>query len=248
MGELAVSVRRAVKRFGAVTALDGVSVDVAAGECVALVGESGSGKSTLLRAMLALASIDSGAVLVGGRDVSATDPVRLRRGIGYVPQDGGLLPHWTVARNAALVPWLAGTAAPEAAASAALDLVGMPLATFGTRWPRELSGGQRQRVAFARALAARPSLLLLDEPFGALDAITRSDLQAMFATLRRQTGVTSLLVTHDLHEARRLADRVAVLCAGRVEQIAPPEVLVASPATSYVASLVARAGLTGGAS
>jgi osmoprotectant transport system ATP-binding protein len=234
-----------VKRFGGVTALDGVSLDVRAGECVALVGESGSGKSTLLRAFLALTAIDGGRVTVGGDDVAAADPVRLRRGIGYVPQDGGLLPHWTVARNAALVPWLAGAATPEAAASDALNLVGMPVATFGARWPRELSGGQRQRVAFARALAARPSVLLLDEPSGALDAITRSDLQAMFATLRRQTGVTTLLVTHDLHEARRLADRVAVLCAGRLEQIATAETLVSAPATPYVASLIARAGLAG---
>jgi len=246
MAEPALRAHAVVKRFGGVSALDGVSIAIDAGECVALVGESGSGKSTLLRAFLGLTPIDGGAVFVGGQDVTAVDPVRLRRGIGYVPQDGGLLPHWTVARNAALVPWLAGAATPEAAATAALDLVGMPLATFGARWPRELSGGQRQRVAFARALAARPAVLLLDEPFGALDAITRSDLQAMFATLRRQTGVTTLLVTHDLHEARRLADRVAVLCAGRVEQIATPAMLVSSPATPYVASLIARAGLAGG--
>ena len=247
MAEPAVSVQRAVKRFGGVAALDGVSLDVAAGECVALVGESGSGKSTLLRAVLALTSLDGGVVLVGGRDVTAADPVRLRRGIGYVPQDGGLLPHWTVTRNAALVPWLAGSSEADALATAALDLVGLPVATFGARWPRELSGGQRQRVAFARALAARPPVLLLDEPFGALDAITRGELQTMFETLRRQTGVTTLLVTHDLHEARRLADRVAVMCQGRLDQVAAPDTLVAAPATPYVASLVAQARLAGGA-
>ena len=246
MAEPAVSVQRAVKRFGGVAALDGVSLDVAAGECVALVGESGSGKSTLLRAVLALTSL-GGVVLVGGRDVTAADPVRLRRGIGYVPQDGGLLPHWTVTRNAALVPWLAGSSEADALATAALDLVGLPVATFGARWPRALSGGQRQRVAFARALAARPPVLLLDEPFGALDAITRGELQTMFETLRRQTGVTTLLVTHDLHEARRLADRVAVMCQGRLDQVAAPDTLVAAPATPYVASLVAQARLAGGA-
>ncbi|MFN7978790.1 MAG: ATP-binding cassette domain-containing protein [Vicinamibacterales bacterium] len=246
MVEPALRAHAVVKRFGGVTALDGVSLDLAAGECVALVGESGSGKSTLLRACLALTALDAGALFVGGANVASADPVRLRRSIGYVPQDGGLLPHWTVARNAALVPWLAGAAEAAAMADAALELVGLSPATFGARWPRELSGGQRQRVAFARALAARPPVLLLDEPFGALDAITRSDLQAMFSALRRQTGVTTLLVTHDLHEARRLADRVAVLCAGRLEQIAAPDVLVSSPATPYVASLVARAGLVGG--
>ncbi len=243
----AVSVQGIVKRFGGVTALDGVSLEVAAGECVALVGESGSGKSTLLRAVLALTTIDGGAVLVDGRDVSVTDPVRLRRGIGYVPQDGGLLPHWTVARNAALVPWLAGSPQAETLAAAALELVGLPVSTFGARWPRELSGGQRQRVAFARALAARPPVLLLDEPFGALDAITRGELQAMFGALRGQTGVTTLLVTHDLYEARRLADRVAVMCQGRLDQIAPPGTLVSAPATPYVASLVEKARLAGGA-
>ena len=247
MTEPAVRAGTVVKRFGAVTALDGVSLEVAAGECVALVGESGSGKSTLLRALLALTAIDGGTLVVGGDDVTRVDPVRLRRRIGYVPQDGGLLPHWTVARNVALVPWLAGAADPATAAAEALDLVGLPIATFGQRWPRELSGGQRQRVAFARALAGRPSVLLLDEPFGALDAITRGDLQAMFATLRRRTGLTTLLVTHDLREARRLADRVAVLCAGRLEQVATADGLVSAPATPYVASLVARAGLTGGA-
>ena len=243
----AVSVQGVVKRFGGVTALDGVSLELAAGECVALVGESGSGKSTLLRAVLALTTIDGGAVLVDGRDVSVTDPVRLRRGIGYVPQDGGLLPHWTVARNAALVPWLAGSPQAETLAAAALELVGLPVSTFGARWPRELSGGQRQRVAFARALAARPPVLLLDEPFGALDAITRGELQAMFGALRGQTGVTTLLVTHDLYEARRLADRVAVMCQGRLDQIAPPGTLVSAPATPYVASLVEKARLAGGA-
>jgi ABC-type proline/glycine betaine transport system ATPase subunit len=117
-------------------------------------------------------------------------------------------------------------------------------AEFGARWPSQLSGGQRQRVAFARALAAGPRVVLLDEPFGALDAITRSDLQAMFLALRRRTGMAALLVTHDLHEAARLADRVAVIRAGRIEQVAPPAVLTAAPATEYVAALLARARMT----
>jgi osmoprotectant transport system ATP-binding protein len=229
------------KRFGAVVALDDVSLEVAAGECVALVGESGSGKSTLLRVFNGLTALDAGEAFVAGDAVAAADPVRLRRGIGYVPQDGGLLPHWSVAQNAALVPRLTGRADAAGLASAALDLVGLPMAQFGARWPHQLSGGQRQRVAFARALAAGAPVILLDEPFGALDAITRSDLQAMFLALRARTNLAALLVTHDLHEAARLADRIAVIRDGRIEQTSTPADLIASPATSYVADLLGRA-------
>jgi osmoprotectant transport system ATP-binding protein len=232
-----------VKRYGGVVALDGVSLRVAAGECVALVGESGSGKTTLLRCFNRMTEPDGGQVRVGGVDAATVDVVRLRRGIGYVPQDGGLLPHWTVLRNAALVPRLRGDADAEAKGAAALAWVGMDAADFGGRWPRELSGGQRQRVALARALAARPDIVLLDEPFGALDAITRADLQASFAALRRELAITALLVTHDLHEAALLADRIAVLRGGRIEQVASPAALVRAPETEYVAGLVSRARL-----
>jgi osmoprotectant transport system ATP-binding protein len=232
------------RRYGAIVALDDVSLDVAAGECVALVGESGSGKSTLLRVFNGLTTLDAGEAFVGGQATTSADPVHLRRGIGYVPQDGGLLPHWTVAANAALVPRLSGRADAAALASAALDLVGLPVAAFGARWPAQLSGGQRQRVAFARAIAAGPPVLLLDEPFGALDAITRSDLQAMFLALRRRTRMAALLVTHDLHEAVRLADRIAVIRGGRIEQTSTPDALIGAPATAYVADLLERARLT----
>jgi len=208
---------------------------------VALVGESGSGKSTLLRTFNRLTDPESGAVRVGGEDVRAMDAVALRRRIGYVPQDGGLLPHWTVLRNVALVPWLLGQDDAESVAAGALEKVGLPAAAYGRRWPHQLSGGQRQRVAIARALAAAPRIVLLDEPFGALDAITRGDLQQMFAALRAESGIATLLVTHDLHEAFLLADRVAVMRAGRIEQDAPPDTLVAAPATPYVAELLARA-------
>jgi osmoprotectant transport system ATP-binding protein len=233
------------KRFGDVVALDGVSLEVAAGECVALVGESGSGKSTLLRVFNGLTTLDGGDAFVGGQAVASVDPVPLRRGIGYVPQDGGLLPHWTVAENAALVPRLTGRADAQALASAALDLVGLRVPEFGPRWPHQLSGGQRQRVAFARAIAGGAPVVLLDEPFGALDAITRSDLQAMFLALRARTGMAALLVTHDLHEAARLADRIAVIRGGRIEQTSTPAVLMGAPATPYVADLLVRARLTG---
>jgi len=172
--------REVRKAYGSVRALEGVSLRVARGRCVALVGESGSGKTTLLRTFNAMVVPDSGRVDVDGRSVSGADPVALRRSIGYVQQEGGLLPHWTVLRNTTLVPRLQGTPDADANAASALDLVGLPAAEFGDRWPRELSGGQRQRVALARALAARPDLVLLDEPFGALDAITRVDVQSMF--------------------------------------------------------------------
>jgi osmoprotectant transport system ATP-binding protein len=246
MTALALSASAVSKRFGAVAALADATLAVAAGECVALVGESGSGKSTLLRAFNALTAIDGGRVEVGGDDVASTDPVALRRSLGYVPQDGGLLPHWSVARNVALVPWLLGRTDPAGDAAKAMRQVGLDPAQFAARWPHQLSGGQRQRVAFARALAAGARTLLLDEPFGALDAITRGDLQAMFLDLRRASGLSALLVTHDLHEAGLVADRVAVMHQGRIAQVGPLADLVASPATPYVAELLTRARLRPG--
>jgi osmoprotectant transport system ATP-binding protein len=230
-----------VKRFGSVSALDHVSLEIGAGECLALIGESGSGKTTLLRCFNRLTQPDEGRVLVAGVDVARTDPVRLRRTIGYVPQDGGLLPHWRVGRNVALVPWLRGEDDAGVRAERALELVGLAPADFAQRWPRELSGGQRQRVAVARALAHRPDVVLLDEPFGALDAITRADLQSTFLQVRRELRFTAVLVTHDIAEAFLLADRAAVLRAGRLEQVDAPAELRAAPATPYVAELLRRA-------
>src|SRR5256885_15548552 len=161
----ALSATGVVKRFDSTVALDGVSVDVLEGECVALVGESGSGKTTLLRCFNALVQPDAGRVLVDGMDVSTADVIELRRHVGYVPQDGGLLPHWRVGRNVELVLRLLERPDYSSAAEEAMRLVGLDPTVFRGRWPRELSGGQRQRVALARALAARPRLLLLDEPF-----------------------------------------------------------------------------------
>lgn len=231
------------RRYGTVAALDRVSLSVAAGECVALVGESGSGKTTLLRCFNAMVAPDEGEVTVGGRAVSALDPVELRRRVGYVQQEGGLLLHWTVLRNAGLVPWLRGWADARRRGRDALVQVGLAPEEVGSRYPGELSGGQRQRVALARALAGDPQVVLLDEPFGALDAITRADLQLTFADLLRDVGFTALLVTHDLHEALLLADRVAVLRAGRIEQVATPDTLRDAPGTEYVARLLDRARL-----
>jgi osmoprotectant transport system ATP-binding protein len=231
------------KRYGSVVALDEVSIAVDAGGCLALVGESGAGKSTLLRCFNRLEDPDAGRILVGGADAREVDPIALRRRTGYVAQEGGLLPHWSVARNAALVPWLQGDPAPAERAAEALALVGLEPERFGRRRPSELSGGQRQRVALARALAARPNVVLLDEPFGALDAITRGELREAFAELRARVAFTCVLVTHDLPEAIALATRIAVLRNGRVEQDATSFELLAHPATDYVTKLLVRAGV-----
>lgn len=232
------------KRYGPVTALDDVSLAVDAGACLALVGESGSGKTTLLRCFNRMVEMDAGTVRIGGVDVGKGDAIALRRRTGYVQQEGGLMPHWSVARNTALVPWLRGEADAAGAAARALELVGLPVREYGARLPSELSGGQRQRVAIARALAARPGVLLMDEPFGALDAITRAELHDTFLALREDVGITTLLVTHDLHEAAVLADRVAVMRAGRIEQTGVARELVDAPATDYVRRLVAQARLS----
>jgi len=238
---IALEAREVTKRYAGVVALDGVSLEVCRGECVALIGESGSGKTTLLRCFNRLTDPDGGSVLVDGANVAGVDPVALRRRVGYVPQEGGLLPHWRVRRNVALVPWLRHLTDGPALADRALELVGLDPSVVGDRWPRELSGGQRQRVAVARALAARPDIILLDEPFGALDAITRADLQASFLKLRRELRLTALLVTHDIAEAFLLGDRIAVMRLGQVEQVAPPADLRARPATEYVLQLLDRA-------
>ncbi len=239
----ALEARAVRKRYNGVVALDGLSISVASGECVALVGESGSGKTTLLRTFNRMVEADEGQVLANGRSLRDLNPIDVRRRTGYVQQEGGLLPHWTVLENAALVPRLLRMEKREERAREALSRMGLPPEEFGSRWPRELSGGQRQRVAIARALAASPEVMLLDEPFGALDAITRSDLQGAFGELRTSLGITILLVTHDLREAAILADRVAVLRQGRLEQLASPEVLAREPATDYVARLLERAGV-----
>ena len=242
--EITLSATDLSKRFGAVVALDGVSLDVYRGECVALIGESGSGKTTILRCFNRMTDPDAGRVLVDGADAAGLDPIALRRRVGYVPQDGGLLPHWRVARNVSLVPWLRDMPDRDVRADRALGLVGLEPADFSGRRPRELSGGQRQRVAVARALAADPDVILLDEPFGALDAITRAELQETFLRLRGELRFTAVLVTHDLHEAMLLADRIAVMRHGRVEQVGTSTELRTVPASAYVRDLLLRARVT----
>ena len=197
--------------------LSDVSVRVEAGTTTALLGRSGSGKTTLLRTVNALVRPTGGRVLVGGCDVAGADVIALRRGIGYVIQESGLFPQMTIERNVGMALELAGRPRGEIAARAAemIKLVGLPEDVAG-RYPWQLSGGQRQRVGLARALAAEPGVLLMDEPFGALDPLTRAEMQTMLRELLRRVGKTTLIVTHDLEEALYLADRVVLLEAGRV--------------------------------
>jgi osmoprotectant transport system ATP-binding protein len=205
--------------------LDHLNFSVEEGETLVLLGRSGSGKTTALRLINAMLMPTGGEVLVEGRPTAEWDRVRLRRGIGYVIQEAGLFPHFTVARNVGLVPTLEKWA-PEKwnlRVNELLDRVGLPAATFGPRLPRELSGGQRQRVGVARALAADPKILLFDEPFGALDPVTRLDLQNEFLRLRSELRKTSVFVTHDVREAMRLGTRIALLHEGRMAFLGPPQ-------------------------
>jgi osmoprotectant transport system ATP-binding protein len=241
MSPTALEARRVSRLYpGGIQALRNVDLAVSAGETLVLVGESGCGKTTLLKMFNRMVEPSSGEILVGGRSASSLDDIDLRRRTGYVQQDGGLLPHWTVARNVGLVPWLLGWEADRRREriDELLDLVGLPLARYGRRYPRELSGGQRQRVAFARALAAEPEVVLLDEPFGALDALTRLELQREFLRIKARVGATMLLVTHDLEEAFRLGDRIAVMRSGEILQTGPPEYLRGQPADGYVSDLL----------
>jgi osmoprotectant transport system ATP-binding protein len=203
---------------GRVRAVDDVSLEVAEGEFLAIVGGSGSGKTTLLRLANRLIDADSGSIMIEGEDVRAVDPVQLRRRIGYVFQSGGLFPHISVAGNIGITPKLQGTQAAEIASRVdeLLDLVRLDRILYRDRFPHELSGGQRQRVGVARALAARPRIVLMDEPFGALDPLTRDALGDDYRTLHGKLGLTTVMITHDMTEAILLADRIAVMRAGRL--------------------------------
>ncbi len=235
-----VDVSKRFGRAGTQWAVQRATLSIAVGELVVLLGESGSGKTTLLKMINRLTDPDHGRVEVAGRDVRTQDPVALRRTIGYVIQHVGLLPHLSVADNVAMVPRLLGWSGSDTArrVDELLALVELAPETYRARFPDQLSGGQRQRVGVARALAARPRVLLLDEPFGALDPITRVALQAELRRIHRELALTTLLVTHDMVEALTLADRIAVMCAGEIRQIATPHELLAAPADDYVARLV----------
>ena len=214
-------------RIGGRTLLDDFTIAVAAGETLALVGASGAGKTTVLKLVNRLLLPDAGNVCVQGRDTREWDPIRLRRSVGYVIQDVGLFPHLTVADNIAVVPRLEQWPDDRAAGRVRelLDLIGLPAEEYSGRWPDELSGGQRQRVGVARALAVDPPVLLMDEPFGALDPITRRQLQLEFRRIQARVAKCVILVTHDMAEALALADRIGVLDEGRLIWSGTPQAI-----------------------
>ena len=225
---------------GGTTAVKDFSLTVEPGSTTVFLGTSGCGKTTLMRMVNAMVTPTSGTVYVRGADVASEDPVRLRRSIGYVLQEGGLFPHRTIADNIATVPRLEGASKQESRERVLelLELIGLDRELAG-RYPAQLSGGQRQRVGVARALANRADILLMDEPFGALDPIVRADLQRELKEIQRMLGTTILFVTHDVDEAFTLGDQVAVLSTGgNIEQVGTPAELLSSPASPFVAEFV----------
>lgn len=241
MASRVLETRKVSKQFPDGTlALQPIDWAVEEGETMAIIGESGSGKTTLLRLLNRLEEPTTGTIFIQGQPAQDQDPIRLRRNMGYVPQDGGLFPHWTIKRNMCLVPYLLGWSSEkqEHQFQHLMHLVNLDSRQLAERYPIELSGGQRQRVAVARALAANPVMVLLDEPFGALDPLTRQEVQDQFLTLKHHIQKTMVMITHDLAEAFKLADRITVLKAGEIHQIGTPQELVNNPATAYVRSLL----------
>jgi osmoprotectant transport system ATP-binding protein len=240
-----VEFRHVSKRYGtgtrATTAVDDLSFEVPAGKICVLVGPSGSGKTTTLKMVNRLIEPMSGEILIDGRNILLEDPVALRRRIGYVIQQVGLLPHLTVGKNVGIVPGLLGwpKARIEARIDELLDLVGLPPARYRDRYPAQLSGGERQRVGVARALAADPPVMLMDEPFGAVDPIVRERLQNELLRLQQRLAKTILFVTHDIDEAIKMGDLVCVLRqGGKLAQFDPPAEVLANPASDFVARFV----------
>ena len=241
MNAVELEFRHVSRRYGDVLAVDDLSFTVPAGRICVLVGPSGCGKTTSLKMVNRLIEPSAGQILIGGRDVMAQDPIALRRGIGYVIQQVGLLPHLTVGQNVAIVPRLLGWERPriDARVDELLGLVGMEPAGYRDRFPAQLSGGERQRVGVCRALAADPPLMLMDEPFGAVDPIVRERLQNELLRLQEQLAKTIVFVTHDIDEAIKMGDLVAVLnVGGELAQFGPPADILAQPASDFVARFV----------
>ena len=238
----AISFKHVVKRFGDTAAVDDVNLSIEDGAFITIIGSSGCGKTTLLKMVNALVMPDEGQVIVHGRATTDVDPIELRRMVGYAIQGSVLFPHLTVEQNIAYVPRLLNRGdrrRTKAAVDKWMDLIGLPV-DLKERYPAELSGGQAQRVGIARALAASPDILLADEPFSAVDAITRTSLQDEIKRIHQQTGITVLFVTHDIDEALDLGDQVLVMEAGRAVQFAAPRDVLRTPATDFVERLVAR--------
>jgi osmoprotectant transport system ATP-binding protein len=235
-----ISLADVEKRYDGKSVLNGVSLAIERGSFVALVGASGAGKTTLLKAINRLTEVDRGTVTVDGRDIAQIPATELRRGIGYVFQGIGLFPHLSVTENIWLVPKLQGRPHAERDARVAelLELVSLP-PEMAARYPAQLSGGQAQRVGVARALAAAPSVMLMDEPFGALDPVTRSELGKAYRALHERIGLTTVMVTHDLADALLLADRVVVLARGRVLTDLPPAELLQYRGDPAVTAMIA---------
>ena len=237
-----ITLDRITKTFGtgAPPAVDGLSLTIKAGEICVLIGPSGCGKTTTMRMVNRMVEPDSGRIEVGGRDVTRIDAVELRRSIGYVIQQVGLFPHMTIGENIATVPKLLGWEASRTArrVDELLALVHMAPDQYRDRFPRELSGGQKQRVGVARALAADPPVMLMDEPFGAIDPITRASLQDEFLRILRDLGKTIVFVTHDIDEAIKMGSRIAILRAGKVVQYDTPQRILAHPADSFVEAFI----------
>ena len=233
-----IRVSHLTKRFGAQVVVDDLSFEVAAGETLVLLGPSGCGKTTLLKTLNRLIEPDGGTIELNGRDVRQQKPEELRRGIGYVIQQVGLLPHLTVAQNVGVVPGLLGHPAAKTAARTTelLNRLHLPAERFAAMLPAQLSGGQQQRVGLARALAADPPVILLDEPFGALDPLTRAAVRRDFRELDELRRKTVVLVTHDVTEAFELADRIMLLNNGKIQQLGPPRELLLHPASDFVRS------------
>lgn len=237
-----IELKNVTRRFGDTVAVDSINLTIETGEVCVLVGSSGCGKSTTLRMINRLLPLSEGEILVDGEDITTMNPQQLRLNMGYVIQGTGLFPHWTVARNIAMVPRLLKW--PKARIDARVDelmtLLDLDPATHANKYPQQLSGGQAQRVGVARALAADPNILLMDEPFGALDAITRESLQQEMLRIQRQVRKTTVFVTHDIDEALKLATRIAVMDQGRIVQHDTPENILRRPASEFVESLVGK--------
>ncbi len=242
---LALEFKSVRKRFAKTgyDAVSDVSIDICDGEIVTILGTSGCGKTTLLKMVNRLYEPDSGEILFYGHPIKDMNPIDLRRKIGYVIQQVGLFPHMTIAENIATVPKILGWDRQRIAdrVQEMLELVALPPAEFSKRYPQQLSGGQQQRVGLARAIAADPALMLLDEPFGAIDAITRRNLQGELLKIHRRFGKTFLFVTHDIHEAFQLASRVLIMDKGKVQQFATPSEIRSNPVNEFVRQLVSPA-------